>query len=78
MTPSGLAVLRQPRRDRQTRQTPVVMISADPPSAAALGQFAGVQAFLTKPLDVTSVVSAIEQATRPVVSRPGEPLPAQR
>jgi signal transduction histidine kinase/CheY-like chemotaxis protein len=70
---SGIEVLRQLRRDRQTRQTPVVMISADPPSAATQDQFAGVQAFLTKPLDVTSVIGAIDQAMRPLAKQIAEP-----
>jgi len=68
---SGLEVLRRLRRDLATRQTPVVMISADPAAALAHGRLEDVQAFLTKPLDVTKIVNAIDQAMRqpePVLS----------
>jgi signal transduction histidine kinase/CheY-like chemotaxis protein len=64
---SGLEVLRHLRSDLATRTTPVVMISADP-AAAANGRFAEAQAFLTKPLDVTRVISAIERALQPVAA----------
>lgn len=42
------------------------MISADVTLVADEGSFPGAQAFLTKPLDVTSVVSAIDMAMRPL------------
>jgi signal transduction histidine kinase/ActR/RegA family two-component response regulator len=75
---SGLEVLRRLRLDPATARTPVVMISAD--VALAVGSsFPGAQAFLTKPLDVTSVVSAIDQAMRPLgAGWSGKPVPAAR
>ncbi|HEY8759589.1 MAG TPA: ATP-binding protein [Candidatus Dormibacteraeota bacterium] len=68
---SGREVLRRLRLDLATRGTPVVMISADAAFAENHGSFPGAQAFLTKPLDVTSIVSAIDQAMRPVGESPG-------
>jgi signal transduction histidine kinase/CheY-like chemotaxis protein len=65
---SGLEVLRRLRLDPATQRTPVVMISADIASSLERGTFAGAQAFLTKPLDITSVVGAIDQAMRPVAA----------
>jgi len=65
---SGLEVLRRLRLDPATQRTPVVMISAGVASSLERGTFAGAQAFLTKPLDVTSVVGAIDQAMRPVAA----------
>lgn len=65
---SGLEVLRRLRLDRATRRTPVVMISADVASAVEDGSFPGPQAFLTKPLDVTSIVGAIDQVMRPMAA----------
>jgi FixJ family two-component response regulator len=41
------------------------MISADV-AMTADHSFPGAQAFLTKPLDVTSIVSAIDEAMRPL------------
>jgi signal transduction histidine kinase/CheY-like chemotaxis protein len=59
---SGLEVLRRLRLDLATHATPVVMISADAGVAADHKLFSAAQAFITKPLDVTSVVRAIDQA----------------
>jgi signal transduction histidine kinase/CheY-like chemotaxis protein len=63
---SGIEVLRRLRLDVGTLRTPVVMISADVSLMADEGSFPGAQAFLTEPLDVTSVVSAIDMAMRPL------------
>ncbi|HEY8680528.1 MAG TPA: ATP-binding protein [Candidatus Dormibacteraeota bacterium] len=76
---SGLEVLGRLRLDPATRRTPVVMISADVALAVEPGSFPGAQAFLTKPLDVTSVVSAIDQAMRPAAAgTTGEPVAVTR
>jgi signal transduction histidine kinase/ActR/RegA family two-component response regulator len=76
---SGAEVLRRLRLDLATRRTPVVMISADVAPAVEDGSFPGPQAFLTKPLDVTSIVSAIDQAMRPVAAVwTGKPAVAAR
>jgi signal transduction histidine kinase/ActR/RegA family two-component response regulator len=76
---SGLEVLRRLRLDHATRRTPVVMISADVAPAVEDGSFPGAQVFLTKPLDVTSIVSAIDQAMRPLAAGwNGQPTAAAR
>jgi len=62
----GLEVLRRLRREPSTLTTPVVMLSADVAIHADHPGFAAAQAFITKPLDVTSVVMAIDRAMRPV------------
>jgi ActR/RegA family two-component response regulator len=63
-----LEVLRPLRADLATRRTPVVMISVDPAAAVANGHFGEAQAFLAKPPDVTSVISAIDRAMQPVAA----------
>ncbi len=69
-------VLRRLRRDVATHRTPVVMISADDtPAQAERMLLAGAQAYLAKPLEVTLVVSAIDEAIRVPAGPPAE-LPA--
>jgi signal transduction histidine kinase/CheY-like chemotaxis protein len=75
---TGPEVLRRLRHDLATRRTPVVMISAAAVHADEDGSFPGAQAFLTKPLDVTSVVSAIDRAMRPAAGWRAEPTPVGR
>jgi PAS domain S-box-containing protein len=58
---SGADLLHELRSDPQLRQTPVIMLSAD----ATPGQIqrlldAGAQAYLTKPLDVPQLLSALD------------------
>jgi CheY-like chemotaxis protein len=75
---SGLEVLRRLRGDVATRRTPIVMISADDtPAQAQRMLLAGAQAYLTKPLDVSLVVSAIDEAIRVPAQVPIQ-LPAAR
>ncbi|MFN2613940.1 MAG: response regulator [Actinomycetota bacterium] len=62
---SGLAVLKDLREDRRTKNTPVVVVSAvDPENELWAGQDWGWDRYLQKPLSMEDLMSSLEDVLR--------------
>ena len=60
---SGFEVLKALRADARTRDTPVIAVSANAmPQDLTQARLAGFDDYLTKPLDLTRLISAVDQA----------------
>jgi two-component system, OmpR family, phosphate regulon response regulator PhoB len=62
----GTDVLRELRRDEETRDLPVVLMSGCDPAG---GEAEGAQAFMRKPFTIATVVATMKGLVQPVASR---------